>query len=494
MDGSEAKTGATHFEVHMTDLINLMNDLLWGSILVYLLVGVGIYFTVRLGFIQFRHFGHMFSVLKNSRKADKAGISSFQALCTSLAARVGTGNMAGVAVALTAGGPGAIFWMWLIAMLGMATSFAESTLAQLYKTKDDDGNYRGGPAYYMEKGLGMRWMGVLFSIFLIIAFGLVFNAVQANSIANAMSNAFGWDDLYVGIAVVALSAVVIFGGIKRIAKVAELIVPVMALAYLVLAMFVMLSNLEKLPDVLMLIFKSAFGLQEAAAGGLGYAIAQAMINGIKRGLFSNEAGMGSAPNAAASATPYPPHPASQGYVQMLGVFMDTIVICSATVAIILMSGEYVGQATEVTGIELTQRALSSQVGDWGGIFVAVAIFFFAFTSIIANYSYAETNLIFLEHNHKAGLGIFRIVVLGMVMFGALASLPVVWSLADVSMGLMAIVNLVAIILLSGIVIKLAKDYNRQLSEGKVPTFDPNDFPELKSQLEEGIWDNNKKDS
>ena len=494
MDGSEAKTGATHFEVHMTDLINLMNDLLWGSILVYLLVGVGIYFTVRLGFIQFRHFGHMFSVLKNSRKADKAGISSFQALCTSLAARVGTGNMAGVAVALTAGGPGAIFWMWLIAMLGMATSFAESTLAQLYKTKDDDGNYRGGPAYYMEKGLGMRWMGVLFSVFLIIAFGLVFNAVQANSIANAMSTAFGWDDLYVGIAVVALSAVVIFGGIKRIAKVAELIVPVMALAYLVLALFVMFSNLDKLPDVLVLIFKSAFGLQEAAAGGLGYAIAQAMINGIKRGLFSNEAGMGSAPNAAASATPYPQHPASQGYVQMLGVFMDTIVICSATVAIILMSGEYVGQATEVTGIELTQRALSSQVGDWGGIFVAVAIFFFAFTSIIANYSYAETNLIFLEHNHKAGLGIFRIVVLGMVMFGALASLPVVWSLADVSMGLMAIVNLVAIILLSGIVIKLAKDYNRQLSEGKVPTFDPNDFPELKSQLEEGIWDNNKKDS
>ncbi|KJY82251.1 sodium:alanine symporter [Vibrio galatheae] len=475
----------------MTDLINLMNDLLWGSILVYLLVGVGIYFTVRLGFIQFRHFGHMFSVLKNSRKADNAGISSFQALCTSLAARVGTGNMAGVAVALTAGGPGAIFWMWLIAMLGMATSFAESTLAQLYKTKDDDGNYRGGPAYYMEKGLGMRWMGVLFSVFLIIAFGLVFNAVQANSIANAMTNAFGWETSYVGIAVVMLSSIVIFGGIKRIAKVAELIVPVMAFSYLVLALFVMFSNLEKLPAVLTLIFKSAFGLQEAAAGGLGYAIAQAMINGIKRGLFSNEAGMGSAPNAAASATPYPPHPASQGYVQMLGVFMDTIVICSATVAIILMSGEYVPHG-EVTGIELTQAALSSQVGDWGGIFVAVAIFFFAFTSIIANYSYAETNLIFLEHNHKAGLGIFRIVVLGMVMFGAVASLPVVWSLADVSMGLMAIVNLVAIILLSGIVIKLAKDYNRQLAQGKVPTFDVNDFPELKSQLEDGIWDQSKK--
>ncbi|MBJ2147124.1 alanine:cation symporter family protein [Vibrio sp. IB15] len=475
----------------MTDLINLMNDLLWGSILVYLLVGVGIYFTVRLGFIQFRHFGHMFSVLKNSRKADSAGISSFQALCTSLAARVGTGNMAGVAVALTAGGPGAIFWMWLIAMLGMATSFAESTLAQLYKTRDNDGNYRGGPAYYMEKGLGMRWMGVLFSIFLIIAFGLVFNAVQANAIASAMNTAFDFERSYTGVAIVIISAFVIFGGIRKIARTAEIIVPIMALAYLAIALFIMFANIERVPEVIALIFKSAFGLQEAAAGGLGYAIAQAMINGIKRGLFSNEAGMGSAPNAAASATPYPPHPASQGYVQMLGVFMDTIVICSATVAIILMSGEYVPHG-EVTGIELTQRALTAQVGSWGGIFVAVAIFFFAFTSIIANYSYAETNLIFLEHNNKKGLVLFRIIVLGMVMFGSLATLPTVWALADVSMGLMAIVNLVAIILLSGIVIKLAKDYNRQLDAGKVPTFDSNDFPELKSQLEDGIWDNNKK--
>ncbi|MEB5519040.1 alanine/glycine:cation symporter family protein [Vibrio cholerae] len=474
----------------MTDLINLMNDLLWGSILVYLLVGVGIYFTLRLGFIQFRHFTHTFTVLRNSRKADKAGISSFQALCTSLAARVGTGNMAGVAVALTAGGPGAIFWMWLIAMLGMATSFAESTLAQLYKTRDKDGNYRGGPAYYMEKGLGMRWMGVLFSIFLIIAFGLVFNAVQANSITNAMKTAFGFEPMLIGIGIVLLTAFVIFGGIRKIARTAELIVPFMAFAYLAIALFVVVMNYEKVPDAISLIFKSAFGLQEAAAGGLGYAIAQAMINGVKRGLFSNEAGMGSAPNAAASATPYPPHPASQGYVQMLGVFIDTIVICTAAVAIILMSGEYVPHG-ELTGIELTQRALSSQVGDWGGIFIAFAIFFFAFTSIIANYSYAETNLIFLEHNNKKGLVLFRLVFLGMVMFGSLATLPTVWAMADVSMGLMAIVNLVAILLLSGIVIKLAKDYNRQLDAGKVPTFDANDYPELKSQLEDGIWDNNK---
>ncbi|CSC47794.1 alanine or glycine:cation symporter%2C AGCS family protein [Vibrio cholerae] len=380
--------------------------------------------------------------------------------------------------------------MWLIAMLGMATSFAESTLAQLYKTRDKDGNYRGGPAYYMEKGLGMRWMGVLFSIFLIIAFGLVFNAVQANSITNAMKTAFGFEPMLIGIGIVLLTAFVIFGGIRKIARTAELIVPFMAFAYLAIALFVVVMNYEKVPDAISLIFKSAFGLQEAAAGGLGYAIAQAMINGVKRGLFSNEAGMGSAPNAAASATPYPPHPASQGYVQMLGVFIDTIVICTATVAIILMSGEYVPHG-ELTGIELTQRALSSQVGDWGGIFIAFAIFFFAFTSIIANYSYAETNLIFLEHNNKKGLVLFRLVFLGMVMFGSLATLPTVWAMADVSMGLMAIVNLVAILLLSGIVIKLAKDYNRQLDAGKVPTFDANDYPELKSQLEDGIWDNNK---
>ncbi|MDO6704804.1 sodium:alanine symporter family protein [Photobacterium sp. 1_MG-2023] len=474
----------------MTSQINFLNDLLWGSVLIYLLIGVGIFFTCRLGFIQFRHFLHMFRVMKNSRKSDASGISSFQALCTSLAARVGTGNMAGVAVALTLGGPGAIFWMWLIAMLGMATAFAESALAQLYKTRDDEGNYRGGPAYYMEKGLGMRWMGVVFSIFLIIAFGLVFNAVQANSIAKAMNVAFGWQPIVVGMVLVALTGFIIFGGMRTIARTAEILVPVMAGCYLALALVVVAMNIEQVPSVLGLIFRSAFGLEEAASGALGYTIAQGMINGLKRGLFSNEAGMGSAPNAAASATPYPPHPASQGYVQMLGVFTDTIVICSATVAIILMSGEYVPHS-EVTGIELTQRALSSQVGDWGGIFIAIAIFMFAFTSLVANYSYAETNLIFLEHNHKAGLAIFRLVVLGMVMFGALAELPTVWTMADISMGMMAMINLVAIVLLSGTVVKLAKDYNAQLALGKVPQFDSRQYPELHAQLDEDIWTRSK---
>ena len=474
------------YEVYVTDLLALLNDLLWGSILVYLLVGVGIFFTLRLGFIQFRHFGHMFSVLKNSRKADVSGISSFQAFCTSLAARVGTGNMAGVAVALTVGGPGAIFWMWLIAMLGMATAFAESTLAQLYKMRGDDGIYCGGPAYYMEKGLGMRWMGILFAIFLIIAFGLVFNAVQSNSIADAMHTAFNWNKAMVGGFLVVLSGFVIFGGIRKIARTAEILVPIMAIFYLILAVIVIAMNLDRVPGALELIFKSAFGLQEAAAGGVGYAVMNAVKTGVARGLFSNEAGMGSAPNAAAAATPYPPHPASQGYVQMLGVFVDTIVICTATVSIILLSGEYVPHS-EVTGIILTQNALSSQVGEWGKVFVAIAIFFFAFTSIIANYSYAEGNIMFIFKKSRHAKNIFRVIVLAMVMFGSLATLPTVWALADASMGLMAMVNLVAIILLSGIVIKLAKDYNKQLDEGKLPTFKADDFPELMSQIEPGVW-------
>ncbi|CAG9421813.1 alanine/glycine:cation symporter family protein [Providencia alcalifaciens] len=472
----------------MIEFINSISNLIWGSLLIYLLLGAGLYFTIRSKFIQFRHFGHMFGVLKNSTQSDSSGISSFQALCTSLAARVGTGNLTGVAIAITAGGPGAIFWMWVVALLGMATSFVECTLAQLYKTKDDQGNYRGGPSYYMEKGLKQRWMGVLFSIFLIIAFGLVFNAVQANSIAQATAVAFDFNPLYVGIALVILSGTIIFGGLRSIAKVAEFVVPIMAIAYLVLAFWVVGQNIERLPDVFMLIFRSAFGLQEAAGGAIGYGIAQAMTQGIQRGLFSNEAGMGSAPNAAASASPYPPHPASQGYVQMLGVFMDTIVICSATAIIILASGVLDGPVDKINGIELTQLALSSAVGSWGSIFVAIAIFFFAFTSIIANYAYAESNMIFLENNHTAGLFIFRLATLGMVMFGALGEMPLIWKLADVSMGLMAITNLIAILLLSGVAFKLAKDYNQQLGAGKIPTFDINDHPELKKQLNEGIWE------
>ena len=462
-----------------TQVVDLLNGLIWGKVLIWLLVACGVYFTLRLGFIQFRHFGHAFSILKGSRRSDESGISSFQALCTSLAARVGTGNVAGVAVAITLGGPGAIFWMWVIALLGMATGFVEATLAQLFKTRDDRGQYRGGPAYYMEKGLNARWMGVLFSIFLIIAFGFVFNSVQANTISGALQGGFGMPEWLTGVVLVLVTALIIFGGLRAIARFSELAVPFMAVAYLLVAVALILLNLEKIPGILSLIVQSAFGLHEAAAGGIGAAI----LNGFKRGLFSNEAGMGSAPNAAASATPYPPHPVSQGYVQMAGVFIDTLLICTASAAIILLAGPQEGE-----GIMLVQNALTHQVGDWGKYFLTLIILFFAFTSIVANYFYAENCLVFIEHNHPAGLLLFRLIVLGMVMFGAMASLPFVWNLADLSMGLMAITNLIAILLLFPLVLKLARDYNAQLKAGKLPTFDAAQYPEVQDKLVPGVWD------
>ena len=470
----------------MAEILNFISGLLWGHILIYLLIVAGLFFTFRLGFIQFKQFPYMIRVMANSRQGSNSGISSFQAFCTSLAARVGTGNMAGVAVALYLGGAGAIFWMWLIALIGMATSFAESALAQLYKIKDQEGNFRGGPAYYMEYGLGKRWMGVLFSLCLILAFGLVFNAVQANSITAAFEVAFDIPSHIMGIVLVVGSGFIIFGGLKTISRFAELAVPFMALAYLLVALYICAINIEQLPAVFMQIIYSAFGFEQAGAGAIGYAVMQAMIQGIKRGLFSNEAGMGSAANAAATATPNPNHPASQGYVQMLGVFVDTIVICSATAAVILLSNQLTPESG-LTGIALTQAALVQHVGDWGATFIAIAILFFAFTSIVANYSYAETNLMFLKHNNKHGLLVFRLCVLGMVMFGSISELGLIWTMADISMGLMAIVNVTALFMLSGIVVWLYKDYLEQLNSGKVPTFNPNNNKEIIKSLPKGIW-------
>ncbi|MFC3606411.1 alanine/glycine:cation symporter family protein [Stutzerimonas tarimensis] len=460
-------------------IVDLLNNLIWGMILIWLLVGCGLYFTLRLGFIQFRHFGHAFSVIKGGGPVDASGITPFQALCTTLAARVGTGNIAGVAVAITLGGPGAIFWMWMIALVGMATAFVEATLAQLFKVRDDQGQFRGGPAYYMEKGLGARWMGVLFSIFLIIAFGFVFNSVQANTISGAMQNAFGLPAWPVGLAVVAMTALIIFGGARTIARFSAVAVPFMAAAYMLVAVVLIILNITQMPGIIALIVQSAFGLHEAAAGGIGAAI----MHGFRRGLFSNEAGMGSSPNAAAAAAPHPPHPVSQGFVQMTGVFIDTLLICTASASIILLAGPQEGE-----GIELVQNALSSQVGGWAQYFLAVVVLFFAFTSIVANYFYAESCLVFLERSHPAGLAIFRLLVLAMVMFGALASLPFIWNLADVSMGLMAITNLIAIMLLFRLVKRLQADYQAQRSAGRQPVFEAEQFPELRGKLTPGIWD------
>ncbi|RLV61438.1 alanine:cation symporter family protein [Parashewanella curva] len=465
-------------------IIDFLNGLLWGKLLVYALVGAGVYFTLGLKLIQLTEFKHSIHLMKISRDKAKGGLSSFQVFCTSMAARVGAGNMAGVAVAIGAGGPGAVFWMWLIAVLGMATAMIEGTLAQVYKVRDDDGEFRGGPAYYMERGLGQRWMGILFSILLIIAFGLVFSAVQANTISSAISSIYHVDDLWTGIIIVVATAFVIMGGMRKVARVSELLVPIMAVAYVAVAFVIVFMNVTELPRIFMLVVKSAFGWQEVAAGGVAYAVAQAMQAGIARGLFSNEAGMGSAANIAASATPNPNHPASQGYVQMIGVFIDTIVICTATAAIILLAGDI---PAGKDGIAVTIEALNNHIGSFGSLFFAFAILLFCFTSIIANYSYAETNILFIAKHGKLWVNLLKVAVLGMVMFGSLAKISLVWNLADVAMGLMALVNLSALLLLSGIAFKVIKDYRQQVKEGVEPEFDPNKFPELAKELNDDIW-------
>lgn len=462
-------------------IINFLNDIFWGYILIYGLLAVGLFFTVRLGFIQIVNFPEMFRAVMGGKRNDSAGITPFQALCTSLASRVGTGNLAGVAVALYLGGPGAIFWMWMVALVGMATAYSESTLAQLYKTRNDKGEYRGGPAFYIARGLNAPWAGAIFSVCLILAFGLVFNAVQANSIADAFQGAFGFDKLWVGLALAVLTAIVIFGGIRQIARVAEIIVPFMAVIYLLVALYVVAINIGEVPGMLGHIVQSAFGL-DAAGGG----IAGALLNGVKRGLFSNEAGMGSAPNIAAVATPDPHHPSSQGFVQALGVFIDTILICTATALMILLSGVMV-PGSELTGTPLTQAAMSVHIGGAGQYFIAIAILFFAFTSIIGNYSYAENAMTFLRMGNLPGLTLLRIGVLSMVVWGAYESVATVFNAADASMGLMATVNLIAIVLLSGTVVKLTRDYRAQRQAGEEPVFHAADYPELTGKIDRTIW-------
>lgn len=469
----------------MTAIIDFINSILWGYVLVYGLLAVGVFFTIRLGFLQFVNFGEMIRAIRGSRESDKNGISPFQALCTSLASRVGTGNLAGVAVALYLGGAGAIFWMWMVALVGMATAYAESTLAQLYKMRDGKGQYRGGPAVYIAKGLKAPWAGGIFAVCLILSFGLVFNAVQANSIADSMEAAFGVPKMVVGLIIAVLAGLVIFGGLRSIARFAELVVPYMAGLYVLVALVIMAMNITEVPGVLATIVKSAFGLEEAA-GGVAGSVTAAMLNGIKRGLFSNEAGMGSAPNIAATATPAPHHPSSQGLVQAFGVFIDTIVICTATAVMILLSG-VLEPGSGVTGTELTQKAMEGHIGDFGTYFIAIAILFFAFTSIVANYSYAENALIYLGGGNTLGITLLRLAALGMVIWGSYQAVLTVFSAADASMGLMATINLIAIVLLSSTVVKLTRDYMGQRKAGEVPYFRLKDYPELARKIDNDIW-------
>lgn len=472
----------------MTSIIDFLNTVFWGYLLIYGLIAVGLYFTIRLRFQQVLHFGEMVRSIIAAPSGEGQGISPFQALCTSLASRVGTGNIAGVAVALVLGGPGAIFWMWVVAFVGMATSYAESTLAQLYKVRDSNDAtavYRGGPAFYIAHGLGMPWLGAVFSACLILSFGLVFNAVQANSIADAMHGAFGIPKLGTGIVVAVLTAVVIFGGIRQIATVAEYIVPFMAGIYLIVAIIVVIMNVAEVPAMLWNILTNAFGLSEAAGGVTG-GIAAAMLNGVKRGLFSNEAGMGSAPNIAAAATPNPHHPSSQGFVQAFGVFFDTILICTCTALMILLSGVYT-PGGELTGTQLTQSAMAEHIGTSGTWFVAVAILFFAFTSIIGNYAYSEMAMSFLGMGNRAGLTTLRLAVLAMVVWGALQAVTTVFELADASMGLMATINLIAIVALSGIVVKLTRNFFAQRNVGVEPRFLIAEHPEIAKGVDPEIW-------
>ena len=416
----------------------------------------------------------MFSLLSDGNSTDKNSVSSFQAFCISTASRVGTGNLAGIATAISIGGPGSIFWMWLIALIGSASSFIESTLAQIYKKKDGN-NYIGGPAYYMERGLKKRWMGVIFSILITIAFGLVFNSVQANTITLSLNNSFGFSKTIIGLIITILTLAVILGGVNRIAKISSFLVPIMAIAYIIVALFIVIKNITSLPEVFKMILENAFGVNQIIGGGLG----AALMHGIKRGLFSNEAGMGSAPNAAATADVS--HPVKQGLIQTLGVFTDTLIICSCTAFIILLSD--IPLDGSIKGIELTQLALSSQVGAWGGIFITICILLFAFSSIIGNYYYGEANVRYLTRK-KWILSIYRILVGGMVLFGALAALDVAWSLADVTMGLMALCNLIAISLLGKYAFKLLEDYRAQKRAGiKDPVFTKDRLEEVENDIE-----------
>lgn len=473
----------------LNDIITFTNDILWTYILIAVLLGCALWFTFKSRFIQFRMIGQMIRLLGET-SADKvtgkskAGhtkgasalkhISSFEAFAVSLASRVGTGNLAGVATAIAVGGPGSVFWMWIIALFGSASAFVESTLAQLFKIKGKD-SYIGGPAYYMEKGLKKRWMGVLFAVLITITFGFAFNSVQSNTLCAAFRQAFGTSTSLMGIILCIMTLAVIFGGIQRIAKVSSVIVPIMALGYIALALFIIAINIKELPSIIGTIVSNAFGFRQAVGGGIGAALMQ----GIKRGLFSNEAGMGSAPNAAATA--HVSHPVKQGLIQTLGVFTDTLLICSCTAFIILFSGAPLDGS--VNGVQLTQHALNNEIGNIGTVFVAVALFFFAFSSILGNYYYGEANIRYITRSNEV-MFLYRIAVGIMVFIGAVVSLDLAWNLADVTMGLMALCNLVAIIFLGKYAFKLLKDYRVQLKAGiKNPVFTKDKLPEIEDEIE-----------
>jgi len=467
-------------EQTITNFLNTINEPL-GGLMVAILSITGIWFTIRTRGVQFRMIGEMFHLLfhsdnSSSDEKNQKRVSSFEAFTVSLASRVGTGNLAGVATAIVIGGPGAIFWMWVMALIGSVNTFIECTLAQLFKTRGEE-SFIGGPAYYITKGLHKRWFACIFAVAIIGQFGLTNNMVQANTISSAFSQAFGFSPTAMAIVLTTLTIIVVFGGIQRIAKVCSVIVPIMALGYLTIAIWVIISNVTMIPDVLRLIVKSAFGLDQAVGGTIGMAITM----GFKRGIFSNEAGEGSAPNAAATA--HVSHPVKQGLIQTLGVFTDTLIVCSCTAFIILCSGLYnCGE----NGIELTQVALSAHIGEVGKTIIAVAILFFAFSSVIGNYYYGECNVAFLCNGKsytKAAIHGYR-VILGVIIFlGSLMTIDIVWALVDFFMVIMTSCNLIAIMLLGKYAIRLLDDYQQQRKAGKDPKYKAETCKEIADETE-----------
>ncbi|MDH2997871.1 sodium:alanine symporter [Pasteurellaceae bacterium LFhippo2] len=461
------------FESMLQWIVDNVDGPLW-DITVLTLLGVGLFFTITTGLVQLRLLPRSIREMWSGRAAEGDSLTPFQAFATGLASRVGVGNIGGVATAIALGGPGAVFWMWLTALIGMSSAFAESSLAQVYKTRDPNGMFRGGPAYYITRGLKAPWLAMAFAVTLIFTFGFAFNAVQANSIVEATRNAWEWDANIVGIVLVVLTAAIIFGGIKRVAQVSSKVVPMMALFYLIMAMIILGMNLEKVPGVIHAIVVSAFDFSAMAGGMFGALFSKAMLMGIKRGLFSNEAGMGSAPNSAATSDAK--HPASQGLIQMLGVFVDTIIVCTCTAVIILLSNDYGSES--LRGVSLTQKALEFHVGEFGLHFLAFILLLFCYTSIIGNYAYAETNIRYLRNKPGFVLA-FRLLVLFFVYFGAVRDGGIVWAFADTVMASMAMINLVAIILLAPIVWVILKDYQKQIKAGiEQPVFKIEEHPEL----------------
>ena len=450
------------------NLLASLNDFLYSYILIFLLVAAGIYFTIRTKFVQFRLIGDAIKALKEKAEKNDNGksVSSFQALMISTASRVGTGNIAGIATAIVAGGPGAVFWMWVMAIVGGASAFIESTLAQVYKVKDGK-EFRGGPSYYIERALGKRWLGVLFSILLIARFAYGFNGLQTYNMSSALEYYIpNYSDTIlpavVGLLIAAATAFVIFGGVHRIGFISSVIVPIMAGIYILMGIFITLTNLNHVPEMFSLIFDGAFDFRAIFGGFAGSTV----LIGIKRGLFSNEAGMGSAPNASATATVS--HPVKQGMVQVLSVFIDTLMICTTTAFILLLSG-VTGVPEKLDGIPYVQAAISANVGSLGIHFITFSIFAFAFTSLIGNYYYAESNILFIKNN-RVLLNGFRITCLIAIFLGAQADFSTVWNLADVLMGFMAIENILVIFLLGGIAFRVLDDYTKQKKQGLDPVF------------------------